>query len=114
MPHVILDAGSDLREVAGFMAYDERFAGGVNVAVADVDGDGEAEIITGAGAGGGPHVRVFTGSGRLIREFMAYTPTFHGGVNVAGADLVGDSDAEIVTGAGSGRRTARPRVRSQG
>jgi hypothetical protein len=37
-----------------------------------------------------------------MREFMAYTPYFNGGVYVAGGDVNGDGKAEIITGAGPG------------
>jgi uncharacterized repeat protein (TIGR01451 family) len=93
-----------LREIAGFLAYDPRFSGGVSVAAGDVDGNGTAEIVTGAGPGGGPHVRVFSLSGGLTERasFMAYDPAFAGGVFVASGDLNGDGLAEIVTGPGPG------------
>jgi hypothetical protein len=87
----------------GFFAYDPKFRGGVNVAVGDLYGTGRSVIVAGAGAGGGPHVRVFTKSGRLLNPgFFAYDPKFRGGVNVAVGDLDGDGKAEIVTGAGPG------------
>src|SRR5262249_10659082 len=62
--------GALIRE---FMAYDERFPGGVFVAAADVNHDGFADIVTGAGPGGGPHVKVYSGqTGALLDSFMAY------------------------------------------
>jgi parallel beta-helix repeat protein len=86
-----------------FLAYDASFHGGVHVAMADVNGDGVLDIITGAGAGGGPHVKVFDGAtGALITEFYSYDASFHGGVNVAAADLTGDGKADVITGAGPG------------
>ena len=87
----------------GFFAYGKNFRGGVSVAVGDTDGNGWPEIITGAGFGGGPHVRVFSGGGKLMHPgFFAYDPAFRGGVNVAMADLNGDGRAEIITGPGVG------------
>ncbi len=80
-----------------FYAYDPSFRGGVDVATGDVNGDGVDEIITAAGVGGGPHIKVFNQSGTLMNQFMAYAANFHGGVNVAAADLDGDGKAEIVT-----------------
>lgn len=66
-----------------FFAYDVNFRGGVQVSAGDIDGDGKAEIITGAGPGGGPHVRVFTAAGAVVKEFLAYDGKFRGGVDVA-------------------------------
>jgi hypothetical protein len=77
--------------VDDFFAYDPAFNGGARVAVMDVNGDGMADIITGAGPGGGPHVRVFDGGTGLQLQlnttdsFMAFDPSFSGGVFVGGA-----------------------------
>jgi hypothetical protein len=96
----------DGRLLTAFLAYEATFTGGVFIAAGDVDGDGAAEIITGPGAGGGPLVKVF-GSvasgqpGRLLSAFLAYEPTFSGGVRVAaGPDAASLND--IVTGPGPG------------
>jgi streptogramin lyase len=82
-----------------FLAYNPRFSGGVRVAQADVNGDGVPDIITAPGPGGGPDIRVFDGvTGALIREFMAYSASFTGGVFVAAGDVNADGFADIVTG----------------
>ncbi len=80
-----------------FMAYDQSFIGGVTLATADIDGDGVDEVVTGTGPGNTSNVRVFTSSGVLLSEFLAYGqyPT---GVNVSAGDLDGDGRDEIVTG----------------
>ncbi len=82
-----------------FFAYDEKFRGGVNVAVGDINGDGLDDIITGAGPGGGPQVRIFTKKGELIGQFFAYDEKFRGGVNVAVGDINGGlrKYGEIIT-----------------
>jgi hypothetical protein len=91
-----------------FYAYDAKFTGGVYVAVGDVNGDGTPDVITGADAGGGPHVEVFDGAALLhgqvtiLYSFFAYDASFHGGVRVASADINGDGNADIITGAGAG------------
>jgi hypothetical protein len=100
--------------IASFFAYDLSFKGGVSVSSADINQDGIFDIITGAGPGGGPHVRVFNGSNlSILKEFLAYDPSFTGGVFVS-AGIIGmgainssvnsgsNSDFKIITGAGAG------------
>jgi hypothetical protein len=95
-PHVIIwdmvQAPSGLitvlRKRAEFMAYDPRFGGGLNIACGDLDGDGRAELITAPQGNGGPHVRIWkldisSGIMVLATEFMAFEPTFTGGVNIS-------------------------------
>ncbi|MFA4942178.1 MAG: S8 family peptidase [Patescibacteria group bacterium] len=72
-----------------FLAYDQKFKGGVNVAVGDVSGDGLADIVVAPGFGGGPHVRIFSGQGKLKSQFMVYDQKFKGGVNVTVANIDG-------------------------
>src|SRR5262249_44945227 len=102
-PHVKVFSGKDGSLLYSFMAYSPAFTGGVRVAAGDVDGDGKADIITGAGPGGGPHVKVFSGAtGALLQSFMAYSPSFSGGVYVAAGDLNGDHHADLIIGPGAG------------
>lgn len=89
-----------------FFAYNEKFRGGVNVAVGDLDGDGRAEIVTGAGPGGGPHVRIFDLAGNLKGQFFAYEDSFLGGVKVKVANVLGlktKDQQEIIVSPGPGR-----------
>ncbi|MFH1366792.1 MAG: FG-GAP-like repeat-containing protein [Patescibacteria group bacterium] len=81
-----------------FFAYHTSFRGGVNLAVADADGDESQEIITGAGPGGGPHIRIFSETGRLKYQFYSAVTTFRGGVSVSAFDQNGDGIKEIVAG----------------
>jgi hypothetical protein len=87
------------RPYSTFLAYDERFRGGVDVATGDLDGDGRDEIVTGAGVGGGPHVRTFSLSGVVKGGFFAFGSARRSGVDVAVGDLDGDGRAEIVASA---------------
>lgn len=77
-------------------AYDEKFSGGVRVALGDVDSDGEDEIITAPRRGGGPQVRIFErdGTPRGI-DIWPFDLDFRGGVDVASGDTDGDGKDEI-------------------
>ncbi len=102
-PHVKVFDGMSQTEFFGFFAYDPAFSGGVFLAAGNVDGDNRSDIITGAGAGGGPHVRVFRGGSQSeLFGFLAYHPSFSGGVRVAAADLDGDGLDDVITAAGPG------------
>jgi predicted outer membrane repeat protein len=126
-PHVLVISGTKLGQVhtngqigdsallASFYAYDPAFTGGVYVAAGDLNGDGYAEVITGPGAGGGPHVKAIDGTklvqlhangeiadAALLDSFMAYSPTFLGGVRVAAGIADGDASPDILTGPGPG------------
>lgn len=102
-PHVVAFNPLTGERVFDFMAFDANFRGGVTVAARDVTGDGYDDLVLAAGVGGGPHVKVFDGrTGRLVRQFMAYEPTFTGGVYLAVGDVTGDGRADIITGTGVG------------
>jgi hypothetical protein len=102
-PHVKVLNGVTLATMFEFFAYDAAFTGGVYVAVGDVTGDDIPDVITGAGAGGGPHVKVFDGDTQsVVASFFAYDPAFTGGVSVAVGDIDGDTDLDLITGAGPG------------
>ena len=54
------------------------------------------DIITSPGPSGGPHVRVFDGlSGDQARSFVAFDPSFSGGVFVAEGDVGSDNELEL-------------------
>jgi hypothetical protein len=104
-PHVIVWDWTNGVATAkfGWYAYDPAFKGGVNISAFDLVNSGRADIVTGPGAGGGPHVRVWDlGSNAPVEDagFMAYDPSFKGGVSVAGGEI--DGARRIVTGAGPG------------
>ncbi|MBI5037785.1 MAG: right-handed parallel beta-helix repeat-containing protein [Candidatus Kerfeldbacteria bacterium] len=82
----------------GFFVFDGKFTGGINLACGDINGDGLHEIIVAARRGGGPQVMVYSGTGRIIANFMAYDKGFRGGISVAAADTDDDGIDEIITG----------------
>lgn len=95
-PHVKV-ADEQNRTVASFFAYDTNFRGGAEVDTGDIDGDGIDEIITGAGKGGGPHIRIFSHNGVLLKQFFAYSKEDRSGVRASIGDVDGDGKAEVVT-----------------
>ncbi|MCH7491967.1 L,D-transpeptidase family protein [Patescibacteria group bacterium] len=96
-PHIrIFNVAGEIQFTPGFFAYDEKFRGGVSIAIGDLDGDGKNEIVTGAGAGGGPHVRVFDNYGKELVNFFPFHKDFRGGINVATANVDGGDDDELV------------------
>ncbi|MFC1663190.1 L,D-transpeptidase family protein [Patescibacteria group bacterium] len=88
-----------------FMAYDERFRGGVNIATGDVDGDGIDEIITAPEFGGGPHIKIFRFDGKLSTQFNAFDPSMKKGFTVTSGDTDGDGKDEVIVATGLGTRT---------
>ena len=96
-PHVkvLNQYGNTINE---FMAYDERFRGGVNLSLGDVNDDGYDEIITGAGPTGGPHVKVFNRYNTVLNEFMAYDENNRDGIMIMSDDLDNDNINEILVG----------------
>lgn len=84
-----------------FMAYQENFRGGVNLAVSDVDKDGNYEIVTSPKDWGGPNVRLYEYNSsnsqfELLDWEMAFDANFRGKVSVKVADLDGNGDSEII------------------
>lgn len=94
-PHVRV-FNKDKALMAQFFAYDQRFRGGVHVALGDVDGDGVQEIVTGPGFGGGPHVRVWNARAQVESQFFAYDAKKNAGARVSVGDIDGDGKLEIL------------------
>ncbi|MDD5715933.1 MAG: hypothetical protein PHF98_04580 [Patescibacteria group bacterium] len=94
--------GDTLKLIDWFMAYDEEFRGGVNIALANVSGDANKELVVSPASLGGPNVRVYeydSGTSTFMLEgwFMAYQDTYRGGVNLKFADVNADGVSEIIT-----------------
>ncbi len=90
-----------------FLVYDDKFKGGVSVAIGDVDGDYRNEIITAPATNGGPHIRIFDKNGGLKAQFFAGNKNFRGGLNVVSANLNKNSKDEIVV---SPRKNSSPYI----
>jgi hypothetical protein len=70
--------------------------GGVVVSVGDLEGDGSVEIVASRGVGSFPWVRVLDRFGTARETFVAYAPSFRGGIETAILDLDQNGEAEIV------------------
>ena len=95
--------------LASFLAYDSDSANGVFVAAGDVNGDGLADIIAGPGSADRKDdddelpIKVYNGAklnqiGGRLSTFLAYPPSYTGGVTVAAGDVNGDGRADVITG----------------
>lgn len=69
-----------------------------NVESTDVGG----LTFVGSPAGSAPAVYGLNSIGAMVMYWQAYAPNFLGGVNVATADVDGDGELEVITGAGVG------------
>jgi VCBS repeat protein len=93
--------------VGGFTAYPGLFQGGVRVALADVERNGRPAMITAPGPGMEPEVEMFSqrwletrDRGTRIGHFLAYEPSFTGGVSVAAGYWSGNPDVVVAPGPG--------------
>ncbi len=111
LPRVTVVSGSTGATISSFLAYEEIFRGGVNVALGHIAGTGKADIVVGANTGGGPRVRVFVDGNpqAVLADFWGIEDSkFTGGVRVAVGDFNGDGIDDIACSAavGGGPRIA--------
>ncbi len=94
-PHVRVFRSNGTDTGVSFFAYTPGYSGGVNVAAVDVDGDGVDEIVTAPATTGGPHVRIWSGEGVLLDEWMAagFADT---GLRVARGSALGETGGEQI------------------
>ncbi len=96
-PHVkVFDKTGKLK--LQLMAYSAGFTGGVDVAAFAPSGSFAGGFITSPLAGGGPHVKVYSATGQVVNQFMAYPASFTGGVRIdAGNFIQNNASFEVVT-----------------
>jgi hypothetical protein len=96
-PYIKVYDGKTGKLLLDFLAYDPSFNGGVNVAVGDLTGDGIPDIVTGVWTGAPSFVKAFDGkSGQLFHAFLAFDPSYVGGVTVSIGNVNGDAQNDII------------------
>jgi lipoprotein-anchoring transpeptidase ErfK/SrfK len=85
--------------INSWLAYNEGFRDGVNVAAGDLDEDGKPEIVTAPASRGGPHIRIFDGFGnpKINPGFFAADTDYQDGVSIAIKRLKDNEPLSITT-----------------
>lgn len=91
-----------------FLAFAKAFRGGVRIASGDLNGKDAEEIVAVAGAGSTPMVKIFSSTGKLVGQFLAFSKTMREGMTVAVGDVHGKGSASIVVAPGPG---TQPKIR---
>lgn len=98
----LLDATKAVR-LGTITPFGEAYNGPVEAVLGDFNADGVMDVAVAAGAGSSPWVKIFDGTSlQEMITFLAYEPTFIGGVHLAADDVDADGRTDLVTGAGSG------------
>lgn len=89
-------------QMSGFFAFPSDIKNGLRITAGDINGDLKDEIIVGLNAGGQPRVKILnlaSGSPVTLRDFLAFSSGFRGGVDVASGnvDLLQAFDEVIVS-----------------
>ena len=110
----VVDAGSNAQAVdenGNPLTTDQRgdpriFGGGVDIGAVEsqvpAPPSPDQLVLAGAGPGSPPRVNVYNPHGQLEASFLAFAPTFTGGVRVATLDANSDGVADIIVAAGPG------------
>ena len=83
--------------------FGTSYSGGYTLALGQFEKAATKNIILGSGTGIEPRVGIYTWDYQFINNWLAFEPSFRGGVNVAGGDVDGDGIDEVVVGAGPGK-----------
>jgi hypothetical protein len=95
------------RALASFYAFNPvNLYQGVWVAAGHLNGDGLSELVVGAGPGtnGKAEISVFNMKGELLKNFLAFSQGFNGGVSVAVSDYDKDGVGDIFASSGAGAK----------
>ncbi len=88
----------DGRQVrSGFFAYLENYPANSQILISDINSDGQEEILVNTGG----IISIYK-NGNKISEFQPYDGKFRGEISFSVADLNGDGNKAIITGAGQG------------
>ncbi len=83
--------------------YGANFKGRLSFAAYDFNKDGNTEIVVAPLSGGGPHVKIYSASGKMLNPgFFPFDKNFRGGVYLAAGDVNNDGVGEIVVAPGKG------------
>ncbi|MFH0853405.1 MAG: carboxypeptidase regulatory-like domain-containing protein [bacterium] len=85
-----------------FWGLNENFRDQTSLKIGDVTGDGQKDIVIAPMNNGGPNIRVYTYTSdtetfELVDWYWAYQEAYHGGVEIALADIDGNTGKEIIT-----------------